>query len=630
MAKNTAKRLLLTGIFALSGTFVLAACDSVTAVPANYETPIILKDGNAFEDDENKLGEIYDALVSNKNEKVVSALLEKIAEKEFGTYDELRNCFPLKDADGNPVMDVAAANAHIEKYKHEFIKDNDQTIADKKGASVESIRQARLAYFFEDLNDRINKVIFDEISSDSYRDTINKTEFLEEKYARAKRQDNYDIKGFDDAGAATIEFKKIFIDSKFNKDNVREYLTNFVDTYDDYITRKLIPDVYKDKLVEEYIIDNNYSALGRAYGRKINFVKIGYDAEDPNTPYRLANLFVDTYLAPESAKGNPVEYDELVSWMKGIKGVSTEDGKPVVDKLVPTTGLDAIYGDAIKLEAKCEKITITEEEQDEMFASALEYFGYNFPDKATDPTGYAEGIHNARDEFKFYEKTKLGSILKNYEKAVVGEFTRFASSDDVAQYDSFTNNGKQSKEQGLIQKLTDLALDDYSEDGWYVKNDADGSLSELTDEIKNRLFNIKVSNDFGKTAEEGWNNNDPENYFKEVQGHYYLTPASASDAKYNFILRDTSGNALFIVEILEAPSTSKLNKASEKSYLKEEGADAFKTEEVARQIAKILGTKDTYTTNAYTSYLKLYTFVYHDTSVYEYLKETYPDLFEDD
>ena len=609
MANNTTKRVLLTGVFALSAAFVLASCDNISAVPANYETPIVVKDGNAFEDDENKLGEIYDALANNKNEKVVAALLETIAQREFGTYAELKEA-----AKG----DDAAKLAHIEKYAHQFKKDADAEVAEKKGTTVEQIQLKRFNHFFEDLNERIDKVIFDEISSDSYRDTINKTEFLEEKYARAKRQDNYDIKGFNDAGEATLEFKKVFIDSSFDKDNVRDYLTSFEDTYEDYITKKLIPDVYKDKLVEEYIIDNNYSALGRAYGRKINFVKIAYSSEDPNTTYRLATLFAENYLDVEAIKGHEVSYDTLVSWIKGFTGITTAEGKPVINIYMPDTTIEekfnAIYGEPDHLEAKCEKTGVDYAATYAATESVFQYFTIN----GEKPTSSAQ--------FKFYKKTKIGEILENYQKAIVGEATRFASAEDVSQYDSFTNNGKQSKEQGLIQKLTELALDDYSDDGWYVKNDNDGSLSSLPDEIKNRLFNIKVSNDFDK---EGWEYVADESYFREVQGHYYLTPASVSDAKYNWILRDTSGNALYIVEILEAPSTSKLNRASENSYLNKSD-DPYKTEEIARQIAKILGTKDTYTTNAYTAYLKLYTFVYHDTSVYDYLKETYPDLFEDD
>ena len=135
-----------------------------------------------------------------------------------------------------------------------------------------------------------------------------------------------------------------------------------------------------------------------------------------------------------------------------------------------------------------------------------------------------------------------------------------------------------------------------------------------------------MSNDFDK---KDWSYVKGESYFDEVKGHKYLTPTTISDEKNDFILSDDSNSALHIVEIIEAPSTSKLNINSDKSYLNTDPNHPFKTEEVARQIAKILGTKDTYTTNAYTSYLKLYTFTYHDTSVYEYLKETYPDLFED-
>ena len=607
MATNTSKKLLLAGVFALSSAFVLASCDGVTAVPVNYENPIIMKGEEAFDDEDNKLGEIYDALASNKNEKVVSALLEKIAEKEFGTYAELKECFPSKDNNGNYVMNKEKALAHIEKYSHNFKKEDDATL--KEGVSAETIELARIQNFFEDLNERIDKIIYDEVSSESYRDTINKTEFLEEKYARKLRQDNYDILGFDDSGKATVDFKEVFVDSEFKEENVRNYLTKFEETYDDYVTKKIIPDVYKDKLVEEYIIDNNYSALGRAYGGKINFVKISYSSEDPNTTYRLANLFAEKYLDVEAAKTYLIGYSNLVNWVKGFEGVETKEVNGVIYPQIKTLSLtdelkgelDAIYGEQVEFKGKCKK---TGEEYDAV--SSLVNYGF--------PAG-----------FKYYEKTKLGEILKRYQKAVVGEATRFAESEDTSEYETFTNHGKQSKEQGLMQEITKLALDDYSDDGWFVKNDATGSLS-LPEDIKNRLFNIKVSNDFDKAD---WEYVKDESYFIKVQGHYYLTPATASDAKYNFILRDTSGNALYIVEILEAPSTSKLNKTSSKSYVKTD-SNPYKTEEVARQIAKILGTKDTYTTNAYTSYLKLYTFVYHDTSVYDYLKETYPDLFEDD
>lgn len=603
MAHNTTKKMLFTGVLALSSAFVLASCDNISAVPANYETPIVVKGDQAYEDDTNKLGEIYDALASNKSEKVVSTLLEKLAEKEFGTFEEIEECFTVSgDAE---TIDETKAKAHIAKYAHEFVKEDDASI--KEGVSAEEIQLARFKDFYKDLNERINKLVFDEISSDSYRDTINKTEFLEEKYARAKREDSYDIVGFEEDGSTTVNWMKRFIDNSFKEENVREYLTDFAVTYKDYVSKKLVPQIYKDKLVEEYIIENNYSALGRAYGRQINYVKISYSDDDPNTAYRLVENFTKNYLDDDARTSDAqVDYSELVSQVKGFEGIEEnvvgDVTYPAIKPLAVSADLTTIYGEPKTLEAKCEKT------------------GETFP---IDLSNYGFG-----SSFQYYEKTKLGEILKNYEKAVVGEKTRFASSDDVSQFNSFTNNGKQSKEQGLMEKITNLALEDYANDGWFVKNDKDGSLSSLPDSIKNRIFNIKVSNDFDK-ADDEWTYVKGESYFNKLKGHAYLTPAENSDAEYNFILRDTSGKALYIVEILEAPSTSKLNKSSEKSYSKQEGETAYKTEAVARQIAKILGTKDTYTTNAYTSYLKLYTFVYHDTSVYEYLKSTYPDLFED-
>jgi len=617
MATNTIKKVFLTGVFALSAAFVLSACDSVSAVPANYESPVVLKDGNAFDDDDNKLGAIYDALVGNKNSKVESALLKFITEKEFGTYAEIKACF-----DGTTVKE-AEARAHIAKYAHYFVKDDDDAVATKAGSTVEELQLKRFKYFYEDLNERIDKKVFKEIEPDTYRDTVNKTEFLEEKYARSLRKQNYEILHFKANGEVEdgFAFKKVFLDSDFKEENVRDYLSDFDATYADYITKSLIPDVYKDKLIEEYIIDSNYSALGRAYGRYVNYVKVSYSSDDPNTAYRLVNKFTKDYLASAERVGSDIDYSTLVNWVKGFDGIGTNvASKPYVTGLV-NSGLDDIYGAPRALLAKCEKDPISPADSKALFLPLFE-------DNAI--FGGIEGADaSARfDNFTFYEKTKLGEILKNYEKAVAAEATRFAFDDKEykEQYDAFTKNG--SKEQGLLEEITKVALENegkMTNEGWFVKNDKDGSLG-LPDEIKNRLFNIKVSNDFDKAD---WKYEKGESYFNKLQGHAYITPASATDAEYDFILRDTAGSALYIVEVLEAPSTSKLNKTNDKSYV-QAGKDVFKCENIAREIAKILGTKDTYKTNAYTSYLKLYTFTYHDTSVYDYLKETYPNLFEDE
>ena len=77
---------------------------------------------------------------------------------------------------------------------------------------------------------------------------------------------------------------------------------------------------------------------------------------------------------------------------------------------------------------------------------------------------------------------------------------------------------------------------------------------------------------------------------------------------------------------------SKLNPKSETSYKdQEETKDIpYKTEDIARAVSKVLGTKDSYIKDAYTEILKKYSFVFYETSLYEHFKSEYPDLFDNE
>ena len=234
-------------------------------------------------------------------------------------------------------------------------------------------------------------------------------------------------------------------------------------------------------------------------------------------------------------------------------------------------------------------------------------------------------------EGDYYRDTKLGKILESYADAIEAEDAgRFATSAQKAELDKFTGEGK-SKEYGLMQKLISLAKEDYTTDGWVLKN---GGATELPSAIRDRLFNIKVANildDETKLPEETTiGEYDEKNYVRNINGNKLVLSSEAStfeNEHYNYIHQDVDGKAFYMVSVEEAPSTAKLNKDSKTAYKDAEGnVDTVKIERLSRQVAKVLGTKDSYIKDAYTDMLKNYEFKFYDTSLFEYLNSEYPDL----
>ena len=224
----------------------------------------------------------------------------------------------------------------------------------------------------------------------------------------------------------------------------------------------------------------------------------------------------------------------------------------------------------------------------------------------------------------YYKDTKLGELLVSFDKAQQAEdLGRFAPETLTAELDKFTGEGK-TKEYGLMQKLISLAKEDFTTDGWYLKN---GGITELPSALRDRLFNIRVANDLENVAEESpYGTYDSKHYFRNINGNKLVLPTNASNSDYNYVYADMDGKAFYILEVLEAPSTAKLNKDSAAAYKDGDKVDEVKIEQISRQVAKILGTKDSYIKDAYTEFLNNYEFTFYDQSLFDYLKSEYPDL----
>ena len=588
MEKHISKKL-FAGILALSAGFVLAACDPVSAVPQNYNHAIITSTDGEINLDGNNLGTLYDSITSERNSKIVEDILSQIAEKKFGSYKEF-----LEACEGGEKQ-TAFVNAHTDFFGTDENKD------------------ARFLAFKADIEERISEYFYNEITSGSYNDDLGR--FSEKKLYNAHRYELYDL-----GEVAEADFALFFVDKELTKENAFAQLNTAAyqvaaEGKRGYIQEKVYPDILRNKLVEDYIYKNNPSSLGRAYARELSYVKIAYEGQSLFAE-ALMEAFAKNHI---EVAGNHIDFSFVENAVKGFAPSTTEN------VLIATLGTES---NALLAAA----------------AAAVE---------DTDPTVHVNALD---DNYKFmgitivpegdyYKESKLGKVLVSYAKAIAAEGQgRFPTEENKSALDSFTSDGK-SKQYGLLQKVTSLMKEDYTTDGWFVKN---GGVSELPSAIRDRLFNIRVANslDDGSLVEE--NGSDADHamgayqyefdkdghitttkltrlpYLRNVFGKKVILPSKSLSFEkdpLNYVYHDVDGKAFYVCEVLEAPSTAKLNENSE-----DYKATPTQKEEISRQIAKILGTKDSYIKDAYTEYLNKYEFTFFDTSLYDYFKSEYPDL----
>lgn len=584
MEKHISKKF-FAGILALSAGFILASCDPVSAVPTNYNDPIVATTDGEIVLDGNNLGTLYDSITSERNSKIVDKILSDIAEKKFGKYaDFLKACSSTEEQ-------TAYVNAHSDFFGTDENKD------------------ARFTAFKTDLQERISEYFYNEITSGSYNDDLGR--FSEKKLYNAHRYELYDL-----GEVAEDEFKTFFVDKELTKENAFSKLNGAAyqlsgDEQRGYIKEKVYPDILRNKLVEDYIYKNNPSSLGRAYARKLSYVKIAYEGESKFADSLMEN-FAKTEIQAAHTDHTNIDFSIIENAYKGFRPYVGTGADLIAPLNATENGL---------FEASAEKITVAA------------------GDVATHYTHMGITIVPAGD---YYVETKLGKVLEDYAKAIKAESEgRFPTDENKTALDSFTSDGK-SKQYGLLQKVVSLMKEDYATDGWFVKN---GGVTELPSAIRDRLFNIRVANTLddttalvNETTEAGTmgkyeyvldKDGNPTSekatrlpYLRNIYGKKVILPSKSLSYEkdpYNYVYHDVDGKAFYVCEVLEAPSTAKLNETSE-VY------SALDKENISRQVAKILGTKDSYIKDAYTEYLNKYTFVFFDTSLYDYFKSEYPDL----
>jgi hypothetical protein len=615
MSAKLNKKLLLVSVAACS--LLLASCNDKVYPGLSSDAKVSENQSILTNDD---LTYIYEKLhdSSSTGATIRDVILERYAKGYIGNFTLLE--------DGTIKLegyDDESAETQLEFVKkHEIYWDKKET---EEGSKIykatepteltEDIKN-RVQLLKDIVKEKVAKRLFDDANSSSYKED---NYFYEYKFARAKFESTT-ITGFDDDlskdGAVNIydeEWErnyedlagpevdtypftnKILIDSTISSDNIDSFLGSDNSTgapmlhlglYAKHVNKNIIPDILDTLLVEQYILDNQYTTLSRTQARKINYVSIATDTTNVNAARRLVENFVADYISGNGSKKTdavkdgeyqPIDFDVL---SEAWKGVFTDNASYVAGA---NESVDLL------LESNFQIVKTHDE--------AI--------NNGKTGTSYIDGA-----DHYFFKNTDYGSLITDYAK--INDDKNDGTSNE--QWLSFTNSSTYELSKGLELKINDLKTKSYVTTGWGTK---DNGFSSLPSAISDILFKYNVSVDTPINTGEF----QQSDFIVEENGRYFLKKQNAQteQLKDSVILRD--GSTFYIVEVEEAISQSKLSLSSEDYTTNEKEA-------IAREIGYNMASGDTYKNTAYLHYLEKLDFKYHDQSIYDYMLSAYPDLFD--
>lgn len=642
-------------VLSLLGFLGLTACSSeVVAKPSGYDndTVVDLKDaeGNEVTVYDNLMKGIYDIIREGAlADDVLEELLYQYSISVLGRYNNVisdkyvsttdtTNTTTLKEATkiarkvetDRTAAEKTTLNEFIKSHKAYWSVDIDGNRTNDAGEiipndTLEAGQQEidRVKEKWNTIEERIAEAMYQEIkdnASYSYRNKFRERSFLIEL-----KSGLYGVKSYKDAGVemyeglleADVEAKDVF-DHFLHRDNYQQNwkldATETVDQTINYIEEEIIPDVYRQLLVEQYLFDEAYYVLGRSMARKVNILAI---APNNNKKYNqgsnfLMNKFVKDYVF--AAPGSN-EYDALYGTDASIKDAFT-----TVSDIWKGVELNTYDGAS---------------------TNNLEKMAYNLREflLTNNAIGAQKVITEGSTQYVYYEGTEYGDLMEEY-----ASINPNPTKTDVEAENKFTSNGTYSKKIGLEIETDKIKLNNHVTTDWHIK---DGGLSDLPSDIKTRLFHNGVSAALDRNEAEKYDryqvegttvtynaDNDYNEYVARINGKYYLTTTrsegSISPTTVNpqdILFLDDASGTYYIVEIEEAVSSSKLSKTSSNNYAQHYN-DNEKMQQIVNAVAGVVGAGESYQTLSKAHWLEEMNLEYHDTVIYDYFKANFPDLFD--
>lgn len=415
--------------------------------------------------------------------------------------------------------------------------------------------------FFTDLatlkTELVEKAMLTKLDSDSYK--VNKL-FSETKFLNSVNSSLYGI-----TVATPHEDVAIKPDTKVSELLGDDYQT----TYKAFIDAEVMPDINKNLLTAKYIIQNSFSSLGRAYARRIQYVKLENMKKKPGA----ASVLINKWLGDFVSKGTTTtpgsfDLDSLARIYKGIAGETAEENAYINSS---------------------DYYSLSDEISDEI-AKIADY------DSATDEYTMKLDLDIDTSIEDKYTSSGTYTLAWGHELAL-----RDLSAKKISDSDLFTKtNGISDLPSAVTDRLFSSSVSSYLKSAYYMEDgseayDADGKVKEGAKEVK------------------------------------FLTPLNSENGSElsNYYFYDSEGDAYYIVVVSEyAYTTSKLQdkvtyNASDKTLIEKVDSD------VAR-IALELASSSSYSSDAILDVLDEYKIStnIHDQNFYDYMNENYADIFD--
>ena len=654
MSRNNGLKL---AVLSLIGMFALAGCNEesseIYSKPSNYDDAIISVEGNSDTIHNNLLSLIYDAMHDGSvSSKVLDEALYRYASSVFGTYDEVTRVAgsqetTLKDAVADITFDAEynvtgggdTVKAFIKAHKAYWYyneegahvqEDGTTVIKDGEDWTPGNTEISHVAAKWNSIETRISEAMFAKASSSSY---VEKNFYSEVKFLKSLHEDGKKVRNYKAEPAVvedlfiipyTVEESEAFetfvgYDAANHVVLHREYYQSNVSADPNapkatYIEDEIVPNVYNDLLIEQYLLDEDVAAVRNSRARKINVLKIEKYSSFPNNADMLVKKLLEEIYADLPADTDPLRTDA-----EEIE----EHYADLFEKyeLVAKGLYDQVVADAD--------------------AAAL----------VTSLNGIASDIYEVAGVApnQYYKHTKYGDLVEDYNKINgVNDWVAL----DESKYSTFTSNGTRTIEEGFEQQKIDLMQAENITKGWYIQSKTPSL--DSNGEINNRLFKLSIANAKVELENEqsdaygdllradrvykadgaaSWSvrpvaSADENRFLCSINGAYFLKfDGQSVDADWKNDIVYDDGSAYYVVQVLEAAKDSKLRNVSPVNYAHTRSQTFMDT--VIDEVAKIVGETGSYASLSKNHWLEKMDLSYFDQKVYDYFKSNYPDLFED-